>query len=371
MSKMKPKKNKKRVLLLFFFLCILFLIYLCFNRKNYQVDYTIDSVKITESYDKKQNLYKFIFQTNNKNFVYQIKHKYIHKKKLITKVEIKEKDDTICIIPTSKKIETYPLCNQNNELISYQQVDNLELINKKNIDNNKTDEYNNIKIYNLNNKKYFIWNYKGFDIIDKNQKESIQIMEEDTYNIPLIMKTKNNLLLADYKSKYKFNKFYKINTQNNKVKEITSNEEFSFESYMMGSYKNKVYFMDKKNKKEYEIQLNKSSIRKISSKNKGKVLKNNEWEEISLNKLSSEEIHFTSNQLFNYKIIDNKLYLLIDDYKIKVSNYEIKDIVEIENDTVYYLVNDQLYAFQPQEGETLILSNFEWNFNYKNMIFIF
>ncbi len=49
----------------------------------------------------------------------------------------------------------------------------------------------------------------------------------------------------------------------------------------------------------------------------------------------------------------------------------VKEIVYSTEDTVYYLEGDTLYYYNDSDGEVLVISNFEWNFNYKNMIFIF
>lgn len=190
------------------------------------------------------------------------------------------------------------------------------------------------------------------------------------YSIPLSAKVGNNILIADYSNKYKFNKFYVVQNKNNKVKEINTEDELSFESYIIGTYKNKAYFMDKKNKEQYEINTKRLSINDISRNNKGKVLTNGEWEEVSINKLSSKEYKFTTYQPFNYQIIDNNLYLIIDDYKIRISN-NVKDIIDVDKETVYYLIDDKLYYFNSNDGEVLIMTYFEWNFNYKNMIYIF
>ena len=56
--------------------------------------------------------------------------------------------------------------------------------------------------------------------------------------------------------------------------------------------------------------------------------------------------------------------------KLKLSNQEITDIVQIEKDSVYYLVEDTLYRYNLKYGETKIMKYSEWNVNYKNLIFI-
>lgn len=366
-------KNKKIIKLIISLLIILFIFYIFLHSKNYEIMYNINSVEITENYDKTNKIYKFLFKVNEKEYIVQLENKYLRKKKLINKVEIKEYDNTTCIIPESKKLKLYPLCYQNDEQLSYHLIEKKDLLPSeyyKNISSEKS-KYNNVKINYLNNKKYYIWNYKGFYVIDGKKNQTINIFDDDIYNIPLSYKINNNILLADYNSKYNFNKFYLIQTKNNKIKEINTDKELSFEAYILGSYKNKVYFMDKKNKKEYEINTKKLSINNMTKSNKGKTLEKDEWKEISINKLSTEEYLFTSFKPYDYQIVNNKLYLIIDNHKIKISNNDVKEIVQIDGETVYYIVNDKLYYYNYIDGEVLIMSYFEWNFNYKNMIYIF
>ncbi len=369
----KAKKLKYKPFFLAFILIIIVVIFIFFiSSKNYILTYNIKDFTITEGYDKKSHLYQFIIKYNDKEFPIKIPQKFVYKKKLIKNIEIKENSDLICLIPESKKINFYPLCYQNNELISYHQINNKDLIPTKYYPKIKSnpDNYNKININYLNNKKYYIWNYKGFYFIDGKKNKTINIFDEDIYNIPLAAKSQDYILIGDYKSKYKFHKFYILQTKKNKIKELNTDKELSFESYILGNYKNKIYLMDKKNQKEYEIDLKKLILNNITRKNKGKILTNNEWQEISITKLINNEYKF-NNEIFNYQIKENKLYLIQDQYQTLISNLNIKDIVSIDKDTVYYLVDDKLYAYNPYQGEILIMSYFEWNFNYKNMIFIF
>ena len=54
-----------------------------------------------------------------------------------------------------------------------------------------------------------------------------------------------------------------------------------------------------------------------------------------------------------------------------VSNKDIKDIIAIKEDNVLYLVDDTLYFYNILYGEIKVMTNFEWNFNYKNNIYFY
>lgn len=366
-------KNKKKIRLLLVIFVIFFLFYLILHKKSYEIKYSKSNFEITEKYDKKNKLYSFKFKGENKEFFVKIENKYIRKKKLINEIQIKKDDNTLCIIPKSKKLNMYPLCYQNDQLISYHQIKNKELISDsyfKKIKNKKST-FKKIKINNLNDNKYYIWNYKGFYVIDGENNTEINLFDKDIYNIPLATSTNKYLFIPDYNSNYNFNKGYIINSKNNKIKELETKEDISFESYILGNIKNKIYLMDKKNKKEYEINSKRIAINEISKKNKGKIYEKDEWKEISINKLSSKETNFSIYKPYDYQIIDKKLYLCEENFKTLISDLEVKEIIKIDKDTVYYLVDNKLYYYNPQDGEVLVMTYFEWNFNYKNMIFIF
>lgn len=371
MPKIKLRKNKKKVFI-FIFILIVFVL-LLFRNKEYEINYSLDNANIKESYDDEKKMYHYEIVVNEKKYVVDIQHKRLNQKKLIQTIEIKQDDLTTCIIPESKKLSFYPLCYEEDTLISYDQIKNKDLLpaNYFKTEKSTEKEYNKIKIHALNDKTYYIWNYKGFYKINAEDQETISIFDQDIYNLPLASKSNQSILIADYNENYNFHTFYLLSLKNNKIKKITTKKELSFDSYIMGTYKNKVYLVDKKNKKEYEINTKKLTINDITKKNQGKIWRNHQFEEISINKISNQEYVFEQDNLYDYQLIEDKLYLVNGSLKTLVSNFSVKSIIEIDQDTVYYLVKDQLYSFNPYEGEVLIMSYFEWNFNYENMIYIF
>lgn len=366
----RVKKFKKK----FFIIILLLLLIICyflFKDKEYQITYQIDKSNITESYQNKT--YQFSIKAENKTFKINFPNKRILKKRLINSLSIKKDDNTLCIIPKSKKLNFYPLCYENNVYISYHELKNKDILPSKYYPkiSSQSQNYQQITINNLNNKTYYIWNYKGFYKISPDEQTTINFLKRDTYNIPISSQTNKGILIADYDQDYNFKTLYYLELKKNKIKKISNKKNISFDSYILGEYKDKVYLIDKKNKKEYEINTKNLSIQNIAHNNTGKILNNEKWEDISMNKLSNNEYSFSLNNFYNYQLIDQKLYLVWDEYNMLVSNNEVKDIIQIIDDTVYYLVGDKLYSFNPYDGETLIMSYFEWNFNYKNMIYIF
>ncbi len=288
-------------------------------------------------------------------------------------VEVKQKEDTICIFPKGKHFSFFPLCMQGEEYVSYHLIEDEEIIPKDmrmEIENKETT-YQQLKLYHLNNRTFFVWNYKGFYVIDSKKQQEITLFSNDVYNIPLTTQVDKYLVIADYNSKFILQKFYVINSQNKSVKELSLEKELSFESYFLGTINKKAYLVDKKNKKEYEIYPKRLLIENVTNNNQGKIFVEDAFEPISMTSLVTAEKTFTYALIVDYKIENNTLYAIHAHHQTKLSNKKVKDIVYKEGDTVYYLVEDKLYYYTPSEGEVLVMSNFEWNFNYKNMIYVF
>ncbi len=366
------KKIKKKL----FFLLLIFLIFLFFfffYNSDYEKEYYVNDIKIVEKWNKNAQRYIFSFETKGKDFLVSLKHKYIHKKKLIGQIKIKEKGNGVCIFPESKEIEMFPLCKIDDEAISYHLIMDEELIssNYKSELSYEEKKYNNVMTYALKNNKYYLWNYKGFTVVSNNGTKEIKLFDEDVYNIPLVIKVEHFLLVANYDEKFNFHKFYVIDTKKDKVRELEFEKEISFDSLFLGVFNKKAYLLDKKNKIEYEINPKKMLIQKVSKDNEGKILKNDIFESIGMNALISGEKVFTHKELTKYLLDTNTLYQVQENYKTKITDKIVRDIIFYKENTVYYLVNETLYSYNNKEGEVPILSHFEWNFNYKNMIFIF
>lgn len=375
-KKNKIKQKRRRIAFCILLILLVTLLYFFIRPKNYEKNYIRNDFEILEKYDKERKIYSFEITKNNNTWHFVVEDKYQQKKKLIKEVEIIEEKDTTCIIPKSEKLTTAPQCLEENLLIDYhlikeeikEKIDSSYFEEKEKIN----DTYEKIDIKYLNDKTFYIWNYKGFYQINKKNKENIKLFDKDIYNINNVVQINDYLLIPDYKESYYFNQFYLLNLKNGSLKTWELKESLYFDGYYLGSYKDSLFYVDKKMKIEWEILPKKKKIRKVGTENKeGKILEEGEWEKISLNKLSSNTYTFKKKEIYHYEI-DNGLYVsyLDCDAKKKISNQNVKEIVKKEKDSVYYLADDSLYYYSENTGEILMMSYFEWNFNYKNMIFI-
>jgi len=101
------------------------------------------------------------------------------------------------------------------------------------------------------------------------------------------------------------------------------------------------------------------------------ILKNNKLERVSFKEIANNNLLFDNKDEINYEIIDNKLYYIIDNYNILVTDKIVNKIIKQEGNTIYYLSQENLYMYNNTYGEVLLISNFEWNFNNTNMIYFY
>lgn len=363
------KKLRQFIIVALSLIIIYLIIYL--TPRNYEYDYKINGFNIQEKYIKKDKEYLFTIKKNDKIYKTIGVSKYTPDRKLINGIKEFNNEDTNCIIIDSKIIANNKLCTKDNELISSSLTNIIpgKYINKK---QDNYQKYKNIKI-NLDDKTYLIWNYNSFIKINKTEKKQIKIFDNDIYNLEIMAKVDKYLVIADYDQKYNYNKLIRLNLKNNKIDEINLKNDISFESRILGVYKNKIYLLDEKNKKEYEINVKKKKINIVSKNDFGVIYKNNKQVKSKINKIINDNIEFTSNNYYDYVIENETLYLKIKNIseKIKISNLSIKNIVYQNNEEVYYITDDKLYKYDFIYGNQEIFTNFEFNFNYENMVVIY
>lgn len=349
-------------------LFLLFLIIL-FLPKNYNKNYIENNVEISENYNKKTKSYYFLFSYNDIKLDYLVEESYHIERNLIKNVEIVEDaENNFCIIPSGDKLSFIPLCYQDNKQIHFHLV-NEELKNKLNKNLFATakliDTYEDVEIYN-DSYTYLLWNYNGFYYLNSESKKKIDIFDKELYNVNLIGYTEDYLAIADYDSNYTFNKIYTIDLKKGNLKKYELDRNIYFDSYFIGYEKNKLYIVDNKESAMYELNVKNGKLEKISSK----ILKNGMWEKANIKTLLNKKEEFTYKTNYFYELKDGNLYLDYNTDLKTLVDTNIKSLVKIDNEDIFFLKDSELYHFSPEKGTEKLLNYFEWNFNYERMIYI-
>lgn len=346
----------KKIYILIITIVLLFISFLItlYIPKNYEISYKLDQYEINEKYSKEKKQYTFLVKYEDIEYPFLINHKYTKKQKLIKDINKADKCLSINALDNN-----YELCTENNKFI----------INNISDANNKKD-LKSLTVLNEFDEKIYAWNYKGYTQIFHNNTETINILNNDNYENKIAIKTKKYLLTANYDDKYEINKLIIINTNNNKQKDLNLDTSISQNSYFLGEYKEKLYLVDKKNKYEYEINPKNNKIKIFNKDNQGYIYDEG-WINISMNKLVNEKYAFTISNPYNFQLSEDKLTMKINHQIIQISNKKISSIVEINEDTIYFISDDTLYKYTYGKNIIPLIKNTEWKFNYNNQLFIF
>ena len=365
--KKKYKLKPRFYVILLVLICLLILV---FVPKNHTKKYKIDSYNVLEKFDNKKKRYSLEISKDDKVFDFNFDSKKIGKK-VLKSINTYQNDNTMCIAINIKKDIKNVLCKKDNQDIDYHLVKDFDFKEYLVSTTSSFDTYKNVNIHNLLNNRYLIWNYNSFIYLDNNKKEEIKLFNNDYYNISLAKVFKDYLIIPNYDSGYNYKELILINLKTLKKETWNLNFEVSFESYILGTYQNDIYLVDKKNKVEYKLDFKKREMKVIAADNKdGIILRNNEFENISLYRLTNNNLEFDYGYDQTFELDSNKLYLQTKNNKILVSNNNVSKIIYQDNNLVYYLVGDKLYYYDRFIGEELVLQYFELNFNNDNNVFI-
>ena len=362
--------KKLKILQITIIVLLIVFAFFFFKAVDYTKEYVVDNVNIVENFDKKNKYYYFTFTYKDTTFDYLVESKYKQKRNFIESVSIIEEEDNFCLIPEGHTFEFMPLCQENNKITYYQNVsDNLlnkipedYLTSKKEIE----ETFKDITIYNKDY-TYLLWNYQGFYYINEDTEKEINFLETEQYNVPLISYTQDYLVIPNYDDEYTFDKFYRLSFQNGNLKEYKLDYKIYFDSYFPGYDKNKLYIVDNNEEVMYEWNAKNGDLEKI----KPKMLNNNKWENVSIKTLIDQNKKFTYPSNYVYELSDGFLTMNYQNKDIKtLIDQDVTDIIRIKDNLVFYLKTDTVYVFNKEEGKSRLLYNFEWNFNYENMIYI-
>ncbi len=350
---MKRQSSFIIVLVILFFLFL----YFFWRPVSYELKYDINKYNVTEKYNKKEQLYYFTVQKGDQKYEYVLKAKYNRHRKLISQIKVTDKKAN-CLSIKSKYLKFYDLCLDGTNLT----FKNHTLPEK----NKALKTYENVTIYNLNNRKYLLWNYHNFLYLNGDDAKTISLFTKDYYNLKLSYGNNRYLFIPNQKDEYTFRDGLIIDSKNGKVTEINFDRDLYFDSYYLGSHKNNLYLVDRKNKEEYALNLKQRKLQKIA----GQILKNDKWEKVSMTKLINKDYAFTSKEFMTYVLKDDNLYAQINDQLIFITS-GVTSIIENKDYDVYFVAGDSLYYFNLYTGFTKLLSYSEWQYNTRNMIYLF
>ncbi len=357
--------------------------------------------KFNTLYKVDKHIIKEEFYINNKKHTYNIRidDKYTYtiikdlnkNKKIIKDIKTYKKNNISCIVPIYKKgnsNEIYCLKDKvqvsNYYLLDEDNSDYLEILSKAKIKVPEKKEiesnYKKLTIYNNldNNRKYIIWNYKGIYVIGKNKNNYIKILDYDIYdNIMSIVNSRYFVLFENTKVTGIENIHY-YDLKKEKLKTFKLEKKLDKDSYINGIYNDLIYVTDKKNKKQYTINISKEEIKEVGNAENDFIVYKNKTK-----RLLNISDFFLKEQLFNNNLIgkeikeyDYSYYFEKDEFYRKLDNgnkellFELSEVNDwkVYDRDIILISNGIVYLYNDEYGLVKILSSNELKYNYKDIV---
>lgn len=393
----------KKVFLVVFLLVLVYAGYRILY-KEHEVSYTIDKYNIKEHfYINNKHYYDLIISKDKENYTYTLDKNLSKEKRIIKSIKTFKSNNLVCIVPTyNKKIEKNIYCNLNNKEIS---IDYLLKTNnndfktiKKKVKKYKINypsasktytKYKKNTIYKkniLDGYNYYIWNYKGILILNNKELKYQKVLNYDLYDGIMATTIDRYYVLFENTSVNGIENVYYYDSRKNRLNSFKLKEKLAKDSYINGVVDNIVYVTDRKNKKEYKINIKAQTIERIDDDINYIVYENNEKREISKKDFFMNDQYFdnafikdnevtdslelikANNYYYYYK--NNKIYKTLDTNK-KHSKLllELDDIKEwnVYNDAIIIMADNSIYEYTEKEGLRKIVKSNELKYNYKNI----
>lgn len=386
----------KKIFLVVFLLVLVYIGYKILIREH-ELIYKVDKYQVYEHfYINKNHYYDLRITRDKENYTYTLNKNFSKEKRIIKNIKTFKKNNLICIVPIYKnKIEKNVYCNLNNEEVS---IDYLLKTNnndfksiKKKIKKYKINYPSSSIVYKkykkntifqeniLDNYNYYIWNYKGIIILNNKALKYQKILDYDLYDNIMSTTVDRYFVLFENTDVNGIKNIYYYDSKNNKLNSFKLKEKLDKDSYINGVVNNIIYVTDRRNKKEYKINISKQSIERIDDDINYIIYENNNKKEISKSDFFMNDFYFDNSPTIDNKIKDNNYYYYYKNnriYKELDANkeyskllLELDDIKEwkVYNNIIIIMARDTIYQYTENEGLRKIVKSNELKYNYKNI----
>lgn len=278
-------KKYFQLLVLLFVFYFVFRIIFNFLFDGYNVKYSLDvsdlKFNIEEKYTpystNEEKNYFFNINVNEKNYIFKVYGDLKGKKKKIIDIKYVSDNGYECVLPLFEngEIHTNVLCSKDGNFTYYYNIkgkssvvdDYVSSIENFVVDYNDVEESDSIgplvvytkNIYDLH---LMVSSYNGVYVISKKGLDKLNIFSKDVYSQKIVSNIDNLYFIVDYSSADKgfFNDAYVVDFKSKKIDKMTSIYKISFDGYIQGVVDDSVYYMDEKNKVQYEFNLKTKKI---------------------------------------------------------------------------------------------------------------
>ena len=372
---------------------------------HHEVEYKVGKYQVKELFkkNKKEHTYQFVITKGKEKYSYLIHNNANKRKKIIKEIKVYKEGNLQCIIPIYKKtmdqdiyclkdhVQTSNYILQEDE--NYQTI--LKQAKKYKIKKIKTQdtkkEYKNISYYPKNIPEGYvviIWNYKGIIGISRDNTFYQKFLEKDLYDNIMATTTSRYFVLFENTSVNGISKIHYYDLNNNKYKVMTLKNIISKDSYINGVVNDLIYVTDKKQKKQYTINIKKEKIEEVGNEeNQFIKYENGQDRYMTLRDFFEQNQYFDNEKITNEKVTSSKdltqegvyYYYLEEDGFYRKMNHGNKELLFVEPEIAAWKVQkediilhkeDMLFLYNDQVGLQKLLEYNEIKYNNNAIYYV-
>lgn len=412
----------KRVFSVIVLLALLALFYqfgVLFFKKGHQVDYSIavdgEQFKIREIYERTdRGYYRFQIDHEKDHFVFETDVDYNKRKEIIEEIQFIDHEGLFCILPIYLKGELHSnlQCSKDGKLYSYSAVSEnpavisfVESLSKQKLSlpawqkQSEAPSFESFYYYYpedfLANDEIILWNYRGIQMLSKENKWSQTFLQFDRYENSHAQLIGKYYLVPQYFNEklFEFERYIVYDIVARKQTSITIGQSLSSSTYIQGVVDGKLYIFDPKNLVQYEINPKKEESRLVGNKEINAQYYDGTWKDrniydfvstpirfetvsnrkVIFKKYAYQEILETDRYYFFYDAKGNVYQLFKDDLDHPVFLFQKPGLTSVQavGDSFYFLVEDTIYYWQAEQGLRQMVRNSEFKYNHNNMYAIY
>lgn len=396
-------KKFKRLLLVIFLLVLVYGGYKILI-KEHELIYTIDKYNVYEHFHMEDNHYYDLIISKDKNtYTYTLNKNLSKEKGIIKSIKTFKSNKLVCIVPIYKsKVEKNVYCNLNNEEISIDYLlktnnEDFKVIKKKlkkyKIKYPSTSivykKYKKNTVFQeniLDNYNFYIWNYKGILVLNNKELKYQKVLDYDLYDNIMATTVDKYYVLFENTDVNGIKNIYYYDSKKNKLNIFKLKDKLDKDSYINGVIDNVIYVTDRKNKKEYEIDIKKETIERVDNDVNYVIYEDGNKKIISKSDFFMNDQYFNNVNIKDKEVTDSldlvkegnyyyyyknsKIYKALETNKEKSKLLlELDDIKEwyVYDDVIVIMAKDTIYTYTDKEGLRRIVKSNELKYNYKNI----
>ena len=371
--------------------------------------------QIKENYQKRLNdQYYLEISLGKDQFYYVFPNLFQKGRKILSDIKMMKKDNLVCIYPilakesTSHNIE----CSRDGVLYSYQSLKEDPSVQEF-VTSLKNSSYSSTSweseslegtlavqstgfLSNISERdRVIVWNYQGIEVFSSKEAKNIPLLNWDKYeNTHGVLVGKYYVVPSCQSDRvFDFQLAIAVDVTTTNFTTLDFPQMVSQNTYIHGIVDGKVYYLDKDNVVQYELNPVKKNVRILGNQAINAQYYNGKWETVNIYDLVNTEKKFEidyskditiqeedvvkifeSNGVYYYYTQSGDFYRVFKSFPAKsmfLFHVDSPNNVILNTDTLYFISKDTLYSYSEESGIRSLVKNNEFLYNALNRVQVY